>query len=116
METRKGSCHCGAVAFTAEVDLAEMMACNCSMCGRSGTILNFIPEDAFTLEKGEDQLTDYLFNKEHIHHTFCKTCGIKPFAKGTSPEGVSMVAVNVRCLDGIDTNELEPQKVDGKNM
>ena len=116
METRKGSCHCGAVAFTAEVDLSNIIACNCSLCGRSGMILTFVPNEAFTLEKGEDALTDYQFNKKHIHHTFCSTCGVRPFSNGTSPEGVSMYAINVRCIEGVDANELEPTKVDGKNM
>jgi len=51
------------------------------MCGRSGTLLQFVAPDAFKLEHGETNLTDYLFNKHVIHHTFCKTCGIKPFAQ-----------------------------------
>lgn len=116
-EKRQGSCHCGKVTFTAEVDLSTLIACNCSMCGRSGTILTFIPEEQFTLESGEQDLKDYQFGKKHIHHTFCSTCGVKPFGSGIDPTtGGTTYAVNVRCLDDIDTNELEPQKYDGKNL
>ena len=109
-----GSCHCGAVRYTAEVDLAKpVIACNCSMCGRSGSMLSFVPADKFTLEQGQDALTDYLFNKEKIHHLFCKVCGIKSFARGVGPDGKEMYAVNARCLEGVDPGTLEVKHVDG---
>ena len=63
-------------------------------------------EDKFTLETGEDDLTDYQFNKHVIHHLFCKTCGIKSFARGNGPTGPT-VAINVRCLDGVDVSKSE---------
>jgi len=78
----------------AELELTE---CNCSICGRSGTMLAFIPAAQFTLKSGEDALTDYQFGKKHIHHLFCATCGIKSFYVPRShPDGLS---VNARCLD-----------------
>ena len=49
-----GSCHCGAVRYTAELDLTQpVVACNCSMCGRAGWLLSFIPATKFHLEAGE---------------------------------------------------------------
>ncbi|WP_442881038.1 GFA family protein, partial [Aeromonas sp.] len=30
----KGSCHCGRIAFEAEGELTQAMACNCSICQR----------------------------------------------------------------------------------
>lgn len=114
-QTHNGSCHCGAVRYTTTIDLDNVIACNCSMCGRSGTILGFVTPEQFTLLAGEDNLQDYQFNKHVIHHTFCKTCGIKPFARGIGQDGKEMVAVNVRCLEDIDTNQLEPHMYDGKS-
>ena len=76
-------------------------------------MLTFVPTDKFTLEQGADSLTDYLFNKERIHHLFCKVCGIKSFARGTGPGGPEMVAINVRCLDGVDVSKLHVNQVDG---
>ncbi|MEQ1502770.1 MAG: GFA family protein [Myxococcota bacterium] len=111
-----GSCHCGAVAYDVELELTNLLACNCSICGRSGSILSFVQPSAFTLLKGQDMLTDYLFNKHLIHHQFCKVCGIKSFARGSDGKGNEMVAVNVRCLDGVDANTLEPQKYDGRSL
>ena len=117
VSTQPGGCHCGAVRYQVEIDAeAAPITCNCSMCGRSGTLLQFVPESAFKLEKGESNLTDYQFNKHVIHHVFCKTCGIKPFARGSGPQG-PMVAINVRTLDGADVFALagKAQPYDGKN-
>jgi hypothetical protein len=113
--THHGGCHCGAVRYHAELDLsAPAISCNCSMCGRSGTMLQFVPADKFTLEKGEDNLTDYQFNKKSIHHVFCKTCGIKSFARGKGPQG-EMAAINVRCLDDVDVFNVPTKQFDGKS-
>ena len=92
-----------------------VMSCNCSMCGRSGTLLSFVPATQFKLLSGEDALTDYQFNRHVIHHLFCKVCGIKSFARGTGPKGPT-VAVNVRCLDGIDVSKLSPKPFDGRSL
>jgi hypothetical protein len=111
-----GSCHCGAVRYTVEADLSQpVIACNCSICGRSGSLLAFVPSDKFTLEQGSDALTDYQFNKHVIHHMFCKVCGIKAFARGVGRDGAPTVAVNTRCLDGIDITKLNVMPYDGKN-
>jgi len=117
LTTYTGSCHCGAVRYTAEADLSQpVLACNCSMCGRSGTLLTFVPADKFVLEQGGDELTDYLFNRENIHHLFCKICGIKSFARGTGPNGQPMIAINARCLAGVEPSTLAVQQIDGRNM
>ncbi|MBX3264831.1 MAG: GFA family protein [Labilithrix sp.] len=115
-KTYEGSCHCGNVRYKATVDLASVIACNCSMCGRSGTLLTFVTPDRFELVAGEGATTDYQFNKKAIHHLFCSTCGIKPYANGTAPDGKKMVAVNVRCLDGVDLSTLQVTSVDGRSF
>ena len=111
-----GSCNCGAVRYTVELDLSQpVISCNCSMCGRSGTLLAFAPAENFTLEAGSDSLTDYQFNKHVIHHVFCKVCGIKSFARGKDKNGGDTVAINTRCLDGVDLDALSVMKFDGKS-
>lgn len=113
MSRQQGSCHCGAVTFQAELDVSQAIACNCSMCGRTGTWLVFVPEGNFELLSGEASLRDYQFGKKNIHHLFCTTCGVKPFARGVDPEGKHIIAVNVRCLDGFDVREHSPTVYDG---
>ena len=113
--THQGGCHCGAVRYSVELDTeTPSLSCNCSMCGRSGSLLQFVTPEKFKLEKGADNLTDYQFNKHVIHHTFCKTCGIKPFANGQGPKG-PMIAINVRTIDGVDTHTLPTKPFDGKS-
>ena len=92
------------------------MTCNCSICSRSGTILSFVPAAQFTLDKGEDQLVSYQFNKKHIDHLFCKTCGIKSFARGKGRDGAEMIAVNVRCLDNVDLEKVPTKAFDGRSL
>lgn len=116
--THHGSCHCGAVRYSVELDLTQPVnTCNCSMCGRAGTMLAFVPPDQFRLEQGEANLTSYKFNKQVIDHVFCKTCGIKPFARGKGPKG-DTVAINVRCLEGVDVFALgaSARQFDGKKL
>ena len=84
------------------------------MCGRSGTLLQFVPENAFKLDKGESSLTDYQFNAKKIHHTFCKTCGIKPFARGQGPQGPT-IAINMRTIENLDLGSLDVVPYDGKS-
>ena len=78
--------------------------------------MQFVAADKFTLEKGDDQLTTYQFNKRHIDHVFCKTCGIKSFARGMSPKGERMIAVNVRCLEDVDVFTQPTQQFEGKKL
>jgi hypothetical protein len=110
-----GGCQCKAVRYEVKLDLSSpVISCNCSMCGRAGTLLAFVPAAEFTLLSGEDALSDYVFNKHVIHHLFCKVCGIKAFARGSGKNGPT-VAVNVRCLDDVDLERLNVTKFDGKS-
>lgn len=114
--THHGGCHCGAVRYHVDLDLATpAITCNCSICARTGTMLQFVPAAKFTLEKGEEHLADYLFNKQVIHHLFCRTCGVRSFARGVGPDGSPMVAVNVRCLDNVEIDQIPTQPFDGRS-
>lgn len=116
-QTFTGGCHCGQVRYQAELDLSTpVISCNCSMCGRVGSLLTFVTAEKFRLLAGEDQLTNYQFNKKQIDHLFCRTCGIKSFARGVRPDGKSMVAVNTRCLDDVDVGQLKVTQYDGKSL
>ena len=113
---RHGGCHCGAVRYQVEVDLDQpATACNCSMCGRAGWNLVFVGAAKFKLEQGDANLTDYRFNSHVIHHVFCKTCGIKAFARGTNAKGEAVVAINVRTIDDIDVFAISTKRSDGRS-
>jgi len=115
--TYAGSCHCGAVRY--EVTMAppdKAFACNCSLCSRAGWLLAFMPATAFRLVAGEDAITDYQFGKRHIHHLFCRTCGVRAFSRGADKAGNATVAVNLRCLAGLDATALPVQTFDGASL
>jgi hypothetical protein len=115
-QSHAGGCHCGKVRYEVETSLDGVLACNCSICAKRGTLLTFVPAAQFTLQRGAADLTDYQFNKHHIHHLFCATCGVASFARGTGPGGAEMVAVNVRCLDDVDPDALTITHFDGKSL
>ncbi len=111
-----GGCQCGKVRYEVEADITEVMACNCSRCGRLGSLLTFVPTSKFKLLKGEGAMTEYQFNRHNIHHLFCSTCGIQSFARGKRPDGTEMVAINARCVDDIDLDKLTVKKIDGRSF
>lgn len=111
-----GGCHCGQVRFEVTADLSQVTACNCSICQRHGFLWTFVPPESFALRSGEDALREYRFNRKAIQHLFCSDCGIESFARGTLPNGAAMVAVNARCLDGIDAAALNSVPFDGRSL
>lgn len=115
-KTQRGGCHCGNVRFEVQADLASVISCNCSICGRTGSLLTFVPEGQFKLLAGENAQTDYQFKTKNIHHLFCSTCGVRSFGHGQGPDGTPMYAINVRTLEGVDVDALEVQKFDGKSV
>jgi hypothetical protein len=112
----EGGCQCGAVAYEVDVDVDGCMTCNCSRCQPLGAILAFAPRSQFKLLKGEDNLTEYRFNKKSIAHLFCKTCGIQSFAYGAMPDGSEIAAINLNTLHGLDLKSLNPKHVDGRSI
>ena len=111
----KGSCHCGKVAFEVEGELKGAMACNCSICQRKGSLLWFLSRDSMKLLTAENDIATYTFNKHVIQHRFCASCGIHPFGEGIDPQGIRMVAINIRCLENIDLNAIPVQQFNGRD-
>ncbi len=112
----KGSCHCGKIILEVEGELTGAMACNCSMCGRKGSLLWFVPRAQMHLLTPENNMATYTFNKHVIKHRFCPTCGIHPFGEGVDPKGNPTAAINIRCLDGVDLEKVPVQHFDGRSL
>jgi hypothetical protein len=93
----QGSCHCGTIEFQIEApEAVEVEDCNCSICYMTGFLHLIVPRSKFKLIKGEDAIVTYRFNTRIAQHTFCQTCGVKPFyIPRSNPDGVD---VNLRCL------------------
>lgn len=107
LKTYRGSCHCGAVRFEADLDLTQpSFRCNCSICRRTRFWPAVARPQAFRLLSGESELTQYRFNTGHNHHFFCRTCGVRPFGVGNETPIGKMIGVNLGCLEGVSEAEL----------
>jgi hypothetical protein len=111
-----GGCHCDLVRYDVTADLSQVFACNCSICAKRGALWVFVPPEQFALRAGADELVDYQFNKKAIHHLFCRQCGVGSFSRGRGREGGETMAINVRCLDGVDVASLSPLPFDGRSL
>lgn len=108
METRTGSCHCGAVVFEVDLDngLSNLRRCNCSLCRRKGAIMASVPIGRLRVVKGADRLTLYQWNTKVAKHWFCSVCGIYTHHQRRSrPDEYGF---NVACLEGVDPFALGP--------
>ncbi|WP_042423277.1 GFA family protein [Comamonas granuli] len=117
LQTYQGSCHCGAVRFEADPDLAQpTYRCNCSICRRTRFWPAVARAGGLRLLAGEQELTQYLFNSRKNQHYFCRHCGVRPFGIGTETPIGMMYGVNIGCLEGLseeDLSKLAVVHVDG---
>jgi len=133
--TFKGSCHCGAIRFACDVDIAPdpprpwsgdqryawTYKCNCSRCTKTRYWKLFVPAKSFRLltAPNDGALGDYQFGVKMVHHRFCTRCGVAPFASGELEEmGGAFYAVNIAALDDAPAEVLAALPIryeDGRN-
>lgn len=98
-KTYKGSCKCGRVTFTAEIDLEQGTGkCNCTSCWKRRWWSVLASEAGFRPLTGEADLAA----------GFCGGCGITPYAHVAAAawNDGAYYSVNVACLDDLPPAEL----------
>lgn len=107
MKTYTGTCHCKAVQFEVDLDLSEgTTRCNCSICVKTRNWSRIIKPHQLRVLRGEDAQSAYAPGP-HMQQHFCRTCGVRTFARGDVPEiGGAFVSVQVAALDDASPDEL----------
>ncbi|MDR5754306.1 MULTISPECIES: GFA family protein [unclassified Caballeronia] len=100
MTSYRGSCHCGAVRFRVDADIAELTTCDCSLCRMKNALMTKVHESQLEILEGAQHLSTYRWNTGRALHHFCSRCGIYTFhRKRAAPDHYG---INVFCLAGFD--------------
>lgn len=108
-----GECHCGAIAFVAEIDPDRVRVCHCTDCQKlSGTAFRVVApcsETDFTLLRGEPRI--YIKTAEsgnRRQQAFCGNCGSPLYATSDEPAGNRKLGLRVGVL--AERAELTPKR------
>ena len=108
-----GSCHCGAIAFEAEIDPDRVRVCHCTDCQQlSGTAFRVaVPcsEDRFVLLRGIPRTyVKTAASGRRRQQAFCADCGSPLYATSDEPPGGRSFGLRVGVLR--QRRELPPKR------
>jgi hypothetical protein len=120
LKTYKGSCHCGAVRYEADIDLAAGTGkCNCTFCTKARAWKAFVRPQAFRLLSGDSKAKGYHKHPQASLKFFCQDCGVRTHELGSADYmGGDFVGIFVNTLDDVEPQELVVAPVrysDGRN-
>ncbi len=103
-----GSCHCGAITFTADIDPARVMVCHCTDCQiLSGSPFRTVvaaPMASFSLRGTPKSYVKVAQNGNRRAQMFCPDCGTPLYA--AAPENPTSVIIRLGCVE--QRAQLEP--------
>lgn len=108
-----GSCHCGALAFEAEIDPAKVSICHCTDCQKlsaSAFRVNVRCAEAdFRLLRGAPRIYVKVGESgNRRQQAFCADCGSNIYATSDEPPGKRLIGLRVGTLD--ERRALEPTR------
>lgn len=120
LKTYKGSCHCGAISYEADIDLAQGTSrCNCTYCLKTRAWAIALKPSAFRLAPGSVQGVAYHRHPQAPVKHHCAVCGVHTHSEGNADYmGGPFVQVFVATLDDATPEELASAPVrycDGRN-
>src|SRR3954463_8829942 len=96
----EGSCHCGRITFSAEVDPAKAIACHCTDCqvlsGSPFRVVVPAPIETFILKGEPKRYLKVAESGNHRMQAFCPECATPLFA--TAPENATHVMIRTGCV------------------
>ncbi len=109
-----GSCHCGQIAFEAEIDPAKVNICHCTDCQKlTGTAFRVTvrcDEADFRMLRGTPKLyvkTTADSGRPRVQ-AFCGDCGSPLYATSEGPPGNRRIGIRVGTLD--QRRDLAPKR------
>ncbi|KAI4870637.1 hypothetical protein F4820DRAFT_402853 [Hypoxylon rubiginosum] len=126
-EEKKGSgtyeagCHCGYIKFSVTLSppLPEykVLNCNCSACAHLGYLLVY-PKATEVVwhNNGRERCVNYRFNTKEKDQMFCPKCGASLGIDFRDCIKEHTYGISARTFYGIDLDELNYKKLDGKNV
>lgn len=96
-----GSCHCGAIGFSAEIDPARVMVCHCADCqimsGSPFRAVVAVPIGQFSLRGTPKNYVKVAQSGNRRAQAFCPECGTPLYA--TAPENPTSVVIRLGCVE-----------------
>ena len=109
MKTYHASCHCGALAYEADFDLAAgTTRCNCTFCRKTRNWAVRADPATFRVTKGAATAYGHKADQSYdAANYFCPTCGVRVYSQGNIPEmGGAFVTIALATLDDATEAEL----------
>jgi hypothetical protein len=106
--TYTGSCHCGALRYEADIDLAQGTSkCNCTFCMKTRSWKAFVKPPSFRVLSGSDNLKGYHKHPLASLKYFCDVCGVRTHEVGSADYmSGDFVGIFVATLDNAEPEEL----------
>ena len=107
------SCHCGHLRLEVDADLTEVSECNCSICVRSGFLHWYVRPEQVKFLSEKHGASTYWWRSATGGQHFCPNCGNAILR--TSLQYPPPLAINARCVEGIDLASITIRHFDGKH-
>lgn len=95
-----GSCHCGAIAFTAEIDPSRVSACHCTDCqvlsGAPFRGIVMAPMEQFSLRGQPKTYVKVAQSGNRRAQVFCPECGTPLYS--SAAENPTSVVIRLGCV------------------
>lgn len=110
----EGGCHCGAIAYTAEVDPKDVIVCHCTDCqtlsGSAFRTVAFARKSSFALTKGEPRIyVKRADSGRDREQTFCPACGTPIYSSPVAADLGADPFIGIRAGSIKQRAELPPQ-------